>query len=266
MHEYYPNVGWEAFDISSLTREEKPMEPVTLYPISGLPLITEGDDIGGLLLQQLQLIGVIEGDVLVVAQKIVSKAEGAVVDLATVVPSERAREIAAQTGRDPRLCQVYLDEATEVLAIKGRMVITRHRLGFVGSSSGVDRSNIAPHEVGKVVLLPRDPDLSARRIRNRIREATGARVAVIINDSCGRDYRGGSVGMAIGIAGIGTIEIKERRDLFGNESRSHIALVDELSAAASMLMGQADEGVPAVLIRGVTFTAVEDTRISDFLL
>lgn len=242
------------------------MTPVTLYPIGGLPLITEGNDIGEMLLRQLnQTIGVAEGDIIVVAQKIVSKAEGAVIDLVTIVPSERAREIAAQTDRDPRLCQVYLDEATEVLAIKGRMVITRHRLGFVGSSSGVDRSNVAPHDAGKVVLLPRDPDLSARRIRSRIREAAGARVAVIINDSCGRDHRGGSVGMAIGIAGISAIEIKERRDLFGNESRSQIALVDELAAAASMLMGQTDEGVPAVLIRGVPFTVVEEAQISDFL-
>ena len=242
------------------------MESVTLYPIRGLPLVNPSVDLGETLLLQLnQSVKIVEGDVLVIAQKIVSKAEGAIIDLSTVIPSERAQKIAAQTGRDPRLCQVYLDEAQEVIAIKGRMVITRHRLGFVGSSSGVDRSNVAPHEAEKVVLLPKDPDLSARRIRNRICEASGKRIAVIINDSCGRDYRGGSVGMAIGIAGIRAIEVREGKDLFSNESHIQIALVDELAAAASVLMGQADEGIPAVLIRGVSFVPVEETSIADLL-
>lgn len=242
------------------------MKTITLYPIEGLPLIAEGNDIAEMLFRCLeQSIGIIDGDIIVVAQKIISKAEGSVIDLASVVPSGRAQEIASQTGRDPRLCQVYLDEAREVIAIKGRMVITRHRLGYVGSSSGVDRSNVAPHAAGKVVLLPKNPDKSAARIRDYIRGMIGKGVAVIINDSCGRDYRGGSVGAAIGIAGVGAIEIREKRDLFGNESRGQIALVDELAAAASILMGQADEGIPAVLIRGVSFVVVENAKISDLL-
>jgi coenzyme F420-0:L-glutamate ligase/coenzyme F420-1:gamma-L-glutamate ligase len=145
------------------------------------------------------------------------------------------------------------------------MVITRHRIGYVGSSSGVDRSNVAPHDAGKVVLFPKDPDASARRIRNFIAQSAHKRVAVIINDSCGRDYRGGSVGMAIGIAGISAIEKTHKRDLFDNESNSQIALVDELAASASILMGQANEGVPAVLIRGVRFTTSEDARITELL-
>lgn len=242
------------------------MKSVSLYPVKGLPLVKQGDNLGELILQSLgQVVGVVDGDIIVIAQKIVSKAEGSVVDLSTIIASPKAQEIAIQTGRDPRLCQIFLDEAKEVIAIKGRMVITRHRLGFVGSSSGVDRSNIAPHEVGRVVLLPKDPDMSARSIRSHIFEKSGKRVAVIINDSCGRDYRGGSVGMAIGIAGIGAIEIKDKKDLFENESRSQIALVDELAASASILMGQADEGVPAVLIRGVPFTIVENASISELL-
>ena len=242
------------------------MNTVTLYPVAGLPLIHEGDDLAAILLDGIVTsVGIVDNDVLVVAQKIVSKAEGSVIELSTVTPSEHAKEIATKTGRDPRLCQIYLNEAKEVLAIKGRMVITRHRIGFVGSSSGVDRSNVGPHELGKVVLLPKDPDASARRIRNHIAKTTQKRIAVIINDSCGRDYRGGSVGMAIGIAGISAIEARHKKDLFGNDSNSQIALVDELAAAASMLMGQANEGVPAVLIRGMRFTINEDARITNLL-
>ena len=242
------------------------MNTVTLYPITDLPLIHEGDNLADILTRGIApLVDIANDDIFVIAQKIVSKAEGSVVELSTIVPSERAQEIAAQTGRDPRLCQIYLDEAKEVLAIKGRMVITRHRLGYVGSSSGVDRSNIASHESGKVVLLPKDPDASARRIRDHVMQAMQKRIAVIINDSCGRDYRAGSVGMAIGIAGISAIEARQKQDLFGNTSNSQIALVDELAAAASMLMGQADEGVPAVLIRGVRFTSNEDAHIADLL-
>lgn len=242
------------------------MEPILLYPVKGLPLIKHDDNLAEMIFGSIdQTIGFIDGDVIVIAQKIVSKAEGAVIDLATIVPSKQAQKIARQVGRDPRLCQVYLDEAKEVVAIKGRMVITRHHLGFVSSSSGVDRSNIASYEAGKVSLLPKNPDQSARRIRDYIREKTGKRIAVIINDSCGRDYREGSVGMAIGIAGIAAIERRAEEDLFGNESRSQIALVDELAAAASILMGQAGKGIPAVLIRGVSFTAVEKTAIIELL-
>ena len=243
------------------------MKFVTLHPIEGLPLVKPGDNIADIIFRQInQTVGFVEGDIVVIAQKIISKAEGSIVDLSTIVPSEQAQQIASQTGRDPRICQVFLNEAKEVIAIKGRMVITRHHLGYVGSSSGVDRSNIAPHEVGKVVLLPKNPDQSAFNIRSFIFEKTGKGVAVIINDSCGRDYRGGSVGTAIGIAGIGAIEMRVRKDLFGNESRSQIALVDELAAAGSILMGQADEGIPVILIRGVSYTVIENAHISDFLL
>ncbi|MBY0472870.1 coenzyme F420-0:L-glutamate ligase [Patescibacteria group bacterium] len=242
------------------------MGSYTVRAIGTLPLINPGDDLPALLIRAVESSGSFEdSDVLVLAQKIVSKAEGAVVDLQTITASAEALQLAAQTGRDPRLVQVYLDEAKEVLAVKGRMIITRHKLGFVGSSSGVDRSNIAPHEAGRVVLLPRDPDNSARVVRARVLEHTGKTIAVIINDSCGRDYRDGSVGMAIGIAGIGAIETAEKVDLFGNVSHPRIALVDEIAAAASILMGQAGEGVPAVLVRGLTFTVSEKARITDLL-
>lgn len=242
------------------------MKFVSLYPVEDLPLINPGDNLGVLILKSLARgISVFDGDVIVIAQKIISKAEGAIVDLSTIVPSDLAKKIANQTGRDPRLCQVYLDESQELITIKGRMVITRHRLGFICSSSGVDRSNVASHDVGKVVLLPKDPDLSANLIREHIYKETGKKVAVVINDSCGRDDREGSVGMAIGIAGISALEVREKQDLFGNASRSHIALIDELAAAGSILMGQADEGIPVVLIRGVSFVAAENASITEIL-
>lgn len=242
------------------------MNFLTLYPIVGLPLIHEGDDLLSLLFERLEAtLDVQNNDILVVAQKVISKAEGAVVDLSTITPSERACEIAQQTSRDSRLCQVYLDEAKEIIAIKGDVVVTRHKLGFVGSSSGVDRSNIDLYAAGIVVLLPRDPDQSARTIRDYVFVKTQKRIAVIINDSWGRDYRDGSVGTAIGIAGISPIEIYGKTDLFGNPSNSRIALIDELASAASILMGQKAEGVPAVLIRGVSFTIVEDAHIAEIL-
>jgi coenzyme F420-0:L-glutamate ligase/coenzyme F420-1:gamma-L-glutamate ligase len=242
------------------------MESINLYPVKDLPLVKTGDNLSEFIVDSLnKTIGVEDNDIIVIAQKVVSKAEGAIVSLSEVEPSIEAKEIASQTGRDPRLCQIYLDEASEVIAIKGRMVITRHKLGFVGSSSGVDRSNIAPYEDEKIVLLPKNPDLSAENICKYVHEKVGKKIAVIINDSCGRDYRGGSVGMAIGISGIGAIETRVKKDLFGNESKNQIALVDELAAAASILMGQADEGIPVVLIRGVYFTNVENANIKDFL-
>lgn len=243
------------------------MKEVRLTPVGGIPLVNVGDDIAKLICKACteNSIVVEEDDVFVVAQKIVSKAENSTVNLKTIKPTKRAAKIAEKTERDPRLVQVYLNEASKVLFIKGRMVITKHKLGFKMSSSGVDRSNIAPISDEVVVLLPRDPDDSARKIRESIRNITGKNVAVIINDSCGRDDRDGSVGMAIGIAGISHLEFRSQKDLFGNESNSRIALIDELAAAASILMGQADEKIPVVIIRGVRYTVDEETSIKNIL-
>jgi len=239
------------------------MRSVCLIPVLGIPLVGPGDDIAELICGACveHSISIEHSDVIVIAHKIVSKAESSIVELNKVIPSEKAKKLAAQTGRDPRLVQVYLDEASEVLFVKGRMVITRHKLGFKTSSSGVDKSNVALRSEGIVVLLPKDPDRSAKRIRAAIRNITGKKIAVIINDSFGRDERDGSVGMAIGIAGISHLELRQQRDLFGNDSNSRIALIDELSAAASILMGQADEAIPVVIVRGVSYTVDEKARI-----
>ncbi|MCX6810044.1 MAG: coenzyme F420-0:L-glutamate ligase [Candidatus Berkelbacteria bacterium] len=241
---------------------------LSVRAVPGIPLVIEGSDLGMLIHEAAKTEGysVHDNDVLVVAQKIVSKAEGATVNLAQIVPTKHARQLAEQTGRDARLCQVYLDESTEVILVKGKTVVTRHRLGFIGSGSGVDRSNVALHNKEIVVLLPRDPDASARKIRQTIFEKTGAKVAVIINDSMGRSDREGSVGMAIGIAGIRHVENRSQRDLFDNPSNSTIALVDELAATASLLMGQADESIPVVIIRGMNFTQDDDASIQNLLI
>lgn len=240
---------------------------IILEALTGIPLVKKGNDVATLILESAanNYITIEDNDIIVIAQKIISKAEGATVSLSDVTPSEEAEELAHQTGRDARLCQLYLDEASEVIAVKGRMVITRHKLGYVGSSSGIDKSNVAPHADEIIVLLPRNPDKSAQEIRNRIKKMIGKTVGIIINDSCGRDYRDGSVGMAIGVAGINALRIDEKTDLFGNPSVSRIAVVDEVAAAASLLMGQANEGVPAVLVRGVIYSASDQASIQEMI-
>lgn len=241
---------------------------VGLYAVQGIPLVQKGQSIGQLIVVACRGQGmeVHDNDVIVVAQKIVSKAEGRVVDLSTIVPSEAAQELADKTGRDPRLCQVYINESAAILGTKGRMVITRHRLGFECTGAGVDRSNVAPHSNATVALLPLDPDLSARRIRATIRELTGHQVAVVINDSFGKADREGSIGTSIGFCGIRYVESRSQQDLYGNPSKSSIALVDEIAAAASLVMGQSDEAIPVVIIRGARYTVDESTGIRDLLI
>lgn len=243
------------------------MREISLIPVEGLPLIKAGDDISELIVKSCELEGIAiqENDIIVIAQKIVSKAENAVISLGDVTPSEKAIEIAEQTDRDPRLVQVYMDEASEILFITGRMIITKHKLGFKMSSSGVDTSNMADWEERKAVLLPKDPDKSSREIRAGIKKQTGKTVAVIINDSLGRDERDGSIGMAIGIAGISHLEFRKQKDLFGNPANSRIALIDELAGSASMLMGQANESIPVVIVRGIPFTIDEQANIKNIL-
>lgn len=241
---------------------------INLYAIPDLPLVKGGEDIAQLISTAAAVNGFVleTNDVVVIAQKIVSKAEQAVVKLADITPSPFALELAQQTGRDPRLCQVYIDESEAILSTKGRMVITKHRLGFTCSGAGVDRSNIAPQEEEMVVLLPRDPDASARNIREGIRNFTGKNVACIINDSFGRAEREGSIGTAIGIAGIAALEKRNQLDLFGNPSSSQIALIDEIAGAASLLMGQADEKFPVVIVRGVQYRADNNASLKQILI
>jgi coenzyme F420-0:L-glutamate ligase/coenzyme F420-1:gamma-L-glutamate ligase len=193
----------------------------------------------------------------VVAQKIVSKAEDRSVDLATVVPSPRAVALGAEIGKDPRLVEVLLRESVRVVRSRPNLLIVEHRLGFVMANAGVDQSNVAPQDgVHRVLLLPRDPDASAEALRARLAERFGVPLAVIINDSFGRAWRRGTVGVAIGAAGLpALVDLRGRPDLFGRILEvSIIGFADEIAAAASLLMGQADEARPVVLVRGLDWT------------
>jgi len=238
-----------------------------LYAVPNIPLVRQGDDVASLITSAIQSDGfeLENGDVLVVAQKIVSKAEGATATLAEIVPSDQARTLSQATGRDPRVCEVYLRESAEILGTKGSMVITRHRLGFVCTCAGVDDSNVGLRGDGTVVLLPQDPDASAEWIRLRVREQVKKDVSVIVSDSFGRPDRDGAVGVAIGVSGIRHLETFNQQDLFGNPITTRVALVDDLAAAAAMLMGEANESRPAVVIRGIRFTRDNAAEIRHLL-
>ena len=217
---------------------------VSITPVEGLPEIREGADLAALIAERAALK---DGDVLVVAQKVVSKAEGRVVRLADIVPSEEATKIAGDS--DPRQLEVILRETARIVRVRPPLVIAETKYGFVCASAGVDASN-AP-EPGTVVLLPDDPDNSAARLRDRLREETGAEVGVIVSDSFGRAWRQGTTDVAIGVAGIQPLlDLKGLRDPVGYELHATvIAVADELAGAAELVMGKT-AGVPAAVIRG----------------
>ncbi|HLI11897.1 MAG TPA: coenzyme F420-0:L-glutamate ligase [Alphaproteobacteria bacterium] len=237
---------------------------VTLTAIPRIPLIQAGDDLANILVGAIEAarLSLQNQDVLVLAQKIVSKAEGRYVDLAEIRPSMRARELAAAVDKDPRFVEVVLSESTEVVRYRKDVLIVAHRLGFVMANAGVDQSNIE-HPDGKerVLLLPRDPDASCAALKARLDAHFHAQVGVIINDSFGRAWRNGVVGVALGAAGLPAIlDMVGVPDLFGRNLRvTQVALADEIAAAASLVMGQAGEGLPAVLVRGLNWKAPAST-------
>jgi coenzyme F420-0:L-glutamate ligase/coenzyme F420-1:gamma-L-glutamate ligase len=232
---------------------------VSLTALSDIPAVEAGDDLARLIEDGLAASGerLRDGDVLVLAQKIVSKAEGRSVRLGDVVPSARAHELAPQCDKDPRLVELILSEAAEVLRVRPGVIVVQHRLGYVLANAGIDRSNVAPDtdEVERVLLLPRDPDASAAALRAALHTRTGADVAVIINDSLGRAWRNGTVGTALGAAGLPALaDLRGQPDWFNRALQSsELGFADEIAAAASLLMGQADAGRPIVLVRGLTF-------------
>ncbi len=243
---------------------------MTLRALPGIPRITVGDDLGQIIVDAVNADGhrLHEGDVIVVAQKIVSKVEDRVVRLNTVTPTPRAERLAELTGRDARLCQLYLDESKAVVEIIGRHVVTVDNRGMYDTAAGVDLSNSGVYEEGWACLLPVDPDASARTIRDRIRDLTGTTVAVIISDSLGNRWREGSEGQAIGLAGIAAVEkaAPDAMDLYGNPSWGDLNRVDELAGAAHALMGQTNEAIPVVLIRGAPYTMDEFASMHDLLV
>jgi len=224
-----------------------------LLVLPGLPLVKEGDDLGELIVEAAARagVGIEDGDVVAVTQSVVSKAEGGTVELGKVEPGPEALSLAGRLGKDPREVEVILRESAQVLRA-GRVLICRTRHGFVCANAGVDHSNAGE---GRVTVLPRDPDASAAKIRRRIWELTGREVAVIITDSWGRTFRRGAVGHAVGISGLSPLlDLRGRKDLYGRELRSKVVCVaDALAAAAVLLMGEAAEGKPVVLIKGAPY-------------
>ena len=236
---------------------------LTLTALPSIPDVRPGDDVAALLLDALGRAGLAlrDGDVVAVAQKIVSKAEGRQVRLADVTPTARAEELAAVVGKDARLIELILRESTAVSRLRPGVIIVRHRLGFTSANAGIDRSNVqlAGGEEEAVLLLPRDPDASAAALRDALLAATGAAVGVVITDSHGRPFRLGTVGVAIGVAGIPALwDRRGEADLYGYRlQHTDVGLADEIAAAAGLLMGQAAEGLPAVLIRGLRLPPAE---------
>lgn len=229
---------------------------ISLTAIPQIPYVQTGDDVAQLILLALSKanIALRDGDVLAVAQKIVSKAEGRVIDLAQVVPSEEARRWAALTEKDPRLVELILRESDEISRWRKGLLIVRHRLGFTSANAGIDRSNVAGvGEPEMVLLLPRDPDASADGIRQTFEESLNVNVGVVITDSHGRPFRMGTIGVAIGVSGLPALwDRRGETDLFGYTlQHTDVGIADEIAAAAGLLMGQAAEGTPVVLIRGL---------------
>lgn len=239
---------------------------LTFTPLPKMPLIYPGDNLADLLLASMQTarITLEDGDILVLAQKIVSKAEGRLVNLATITPSSKAIEISKSSQKDPRLVELILSESKDILRVRPGTIIVEHRLGFVCASAGIDHSNVRGEDGNPddwVLLLPKDPDNSALEIRRRIKVITGNRVGVMIIDSHGRPWRLGTIGTAIGISGLPAM-VDERgwQDLFGYRLKiTIVAAADELAAAASLVMGEAAEGIPAVHVRGFPYPLRESS-------
>lgn len=207
-----------------------------------------------------------DGDILAVAQKIVSKAEGRLVNLSHVEPGEAAIELAVRSGKDPRLVELILRESEEVSRVRPGVLIVRHRLGFTCANAGIDRSNIGPDGEERVLLLPIDPDTSARRIRRTLAAGRGVAPGVVITDSHGRPFRLGTVGVAIGAAGLPALwDRRGEPDRYGYRlQHTDVGVADEIAAAAGLLMGQAAEGLPAVLLRGLRLPG-HDGRAADLV-
>ena len=239
-----------------MAEPKKPKAPaLRLLPVPDLPMVQPGDDLAALALPAIDQAGIAleAGDLLCFAQKIVSKAEGRQVALADVQPSAESKRLAAQTDKDPRLVQLILDESTEVVRQKPGVLIVRHRLGFVCANAGIDQSNIEHHGGERALLLPRDPDRSAAALRERLQAAAGLALGVVITDSHNRPWRLGTVGVAIGAAGVEALQdFRGGKDLFGRELRvTLINRVDAIAAAATLLMGETTEGIPLVVAKGL---------------
>lgn len=227
----------------------------TAYAVPGIPLVAHGDDLAQLITTALYQanLPLEAGDVVVVSSKIISKAEGRFVRLDAVQPTEEARLLAQETGKDPHLVQVVLDESVAI-SRKGRgVLVTQHRLGFVSANAGVDQSNVG--DAGRVLLLPQDPDASADALRAHLETAFGCSLAVVISDTHGRPFRMGNVGVAIGVSGMeALVDLRGKPDLFGRVLQISLqGYADLIASAAHLLCGEGAEGLPVIILRGLTY-------------
>jgi len=224
---------------------------IRIIPVTGIPLIKEGDDLAKIISDRIELQ---EDDILVICETVVSKSQGRVINLSKIKPSSKAIEYSKKTSKDPRLVQLILDESKEVLKVGDSVIVVETKEGNICASAGIDVSNVCGDE-SIVGLLPKDPDKEAEKIRLKLKKLTGKDVAVIISDTQGRPFRSGAIGVAIGVSGMNPLWKRAgEKDLYGYELKSSIiATADEASSAASLLMGQADEGIPVVIIRGARY-------------
>lgn len=233
---------------------------LSLTAVPGVPFVRPGDDLGQVLIDAIleAELSLEHRDVLVVAQKVVSKSEARYVELGEVTPSSRALEIAESVEKDPRLVELILSESREILRYRRGVLIVVHKLGFVMANAGIDHSNVEPCATSeRVLLLPQDPDLACADLRQRLEARFKVKLAVVMNDSVGRAWRNGTVGIALGADGLPSISDQRRlRDLYGRAlAVTQVGFADEIAAAASLLMGQADEGRPLVIVRGLNWDA-----------
>ncbi|MFT3923168.1 MAG: coenzyme F420-0:L-glutamate ligase [Myxococcales bacterium] len=247
---------------------------LTLTALSGIPRVAPGDDVPGLIMAALERaeISLQQGDVLVVTSKLFSRAEGRFVDVSTIEPDIQAEQLAREVGKDARLVQLILRESTEVSRTAPNVIIVRHRLGFVSANAGIDLSNALPPQSSHTgegpwaLLLPEDPDRCAQRTREALERRYDVSLGVVVSDSHGRPFRQGTVGIALGVSGLPALHNQiGRADLDGRKLESTLtALADQVAAAADLVAGQADEARPVVLVRGLSFHAVE-SRASELL-
>jgi len=235
---------------------------INVTALPGIPLVQQGDDLPQIILNSLNQLGMVleTGDALVVTSKIVSKSEGRLFDLRNIEPGAEAQRLAGETRKDPRIVELVLRESLKISRQSVGVLVVQHRLGFVSANAGIDQSNVDGSD-DMVLLLPLDPDASAERIRERLREATGTDVGIIISDSHGRPFRVGNIGVAIGVAGMpAVLDLRGKTDLFGRELKISIqGYADLVASTANLLTGEADEGRPIVLVRGLRYPAQAGT-------
>jgi coenzyme F420-0:L-glutamate ligase / coenzyme F420-1:gamma-L-glutamate ligase len=235
---------------------------IQLIGLTEIPLVNEGDNLSDLILKsaQIQQISLLNGDILIVAETLISKAEGNFIDLESINPGKEAVELAKKTGKDPKLVEAIINQSREIVRVGPDFIVSETKHGFICANAGIDESNV---ESGKATPMPVDPDNSALKLRNKLENSTEKDLAVIISDTQGRPFREGAVGVSIGASGMNPVWNRHGEiDLYGRELQTtQIAVADELAAAASLIMGQADEGIPVVIIRGYSgFDILRNTQ------